>query len=187
MPAFFLAPAGLPEGRAPPEDVAPRTRLGLEPTTSEERARIRRRAKLDLNRAEVRRLIQLPDIGRTIARRIVQAREKRGGFRRVEDLARVRGIGPKTLENLRPRVRVDGESAAPDRTGGPVALNRADRPTLRGLPGVGEVLADRIVRHRRRTGPYRSLDDLMSVRGIGTQTLEQLRPHLRIARDADGH
>lgn len=61
---------------------------------------------LDLNRAGRDDLEALPGIGPKTAAAILEAREARGGFQTVEDLLRVRGIGPKTLEGLRPLVTV---------------------------------------------------------------------------------
>jgi competence protein ComEA len=61
---------------------------------------------LDLARATVAELERLPGVGPALARRIVEAREAGGGFRRPEDLLEVRGIGPATLERLRPLVTV---------------------------------------------------------------------------------
>jgi len=54
-------------------------------------------------------------------------------------------------------------------------VNRADRAALVGLPGVGPVLAERILEDRARNGPFRSVEDLRRVRGIGERTLERLR------------
>jgi competence protein ComEA len=59
-------------------------------------------------------------------------------------------------------------------------LNRADVRDLDRLPGVGPVLAERIVEHRKRHGPYRRLEDLRAVRGIGVKLLERIRPHVRV-------
>lgn len=58
--------------------------------------------QVDLNRAGWPELTQLPDIGETLARRIVESREHEGPFVDHNDLTRVRGIGPKTLERVRP-------------------------------------------------------------------------------------
>lgn len=58
---------------------------------------------LDLNRATAEDLRLLPRIGPALAARIVEGRP----YRSVEDLVRVRGIGPRTLERLRPLVRVE--------------------------------------------------------------------------------
>lgn len=59
-------------------------------------------------------------------------------------------------------------------------LNRATRAELRLLPGVGDVLAQRIVSHRARYGPFRDVDDLRRVPGIGARMLERMRPWLFI-------
>ena len=61
---------------------------------------------LDLNRASAAELDALPGIGPVLAARIVEQRERGGTFRRLEDLMAVRGVGPRLLERLRPRVRL---------------------------------------------------------------------------------
>lgn len=61
---------------------------------------------LDLNRAGETDLIRLPGIGPALARRILSFRNDHGRFARVDDLRKVRGIGPRTLERIRPLVRV---------------------------------------------------------------------------------
>jgi len=58
--------------------------------------------RVRLNEADVRALTRLPGIGPALAKRIVAARP----FATVDDLLRVRGIGPKTLAALRSRVRL---------------------------------------------------------------------------------
>ena len=70
--------------------------------------------EVDLNQADWPELIQLPGIGETLARRIVESRDREGRFLDHDDLQRVRGIGPKTLERVRPYLRPmpDHESIA---------------------------------------------------------------------------
>jgi competence protein ComEA len=60
---------------------------------------------VDVNEADWPELAQLPGIGETLAQRIIAAREERGPFLDHGDLRRVRGIGPKTLEKIRPYLR----------------------------------------------------------------------------------
>lgn len=61
-----------------------------------------------------------------------------------------------------------------------VDLNRATGPELEALPGVGPVLAGRILEQRRRFGPFRAVEDLRAVRGVGPRLLERLRPHVTV-------
>jgi competence ComEA-like helix-hairpin-helix protein len=73
------------------------------------------------------------------------------------------------------------EAVVPRVSGGPaIDLNAADATALDRLPGVGPVLAARIVEHRRAHGPFERVDDLRAVRGIGPRLLERLRPCVRI-------
>lgn len=58
--------------------------------------------KVDLNSASVEIIETLPAVGPKLAQEIVRYREERGGFRKVEDLLGVKGIGPKKLSQLEP-------------------------------------------------------------------------------------
>lgn len=60
----------------------------------------------------------------------------------------------------------------------PIDINRAGIEDLQRLPGIGPVLAERIVAEREENGPFRSLEELRRVRGIGPRTLEKLRPYV---------
>jgi competence protein ComEA len=57
---------------------------------------------VDINTAEWPELAELPEVGETLARRIVESRAAAGPFGEHDDLLRVNGIGPRTLEGLRP-------------------------------------------------------------------------------------
>jgi comEA protein len=62
----------------------------------------------------------------------------------------------------------------------PVDLNRATAEDLDALPGVGPALAQRIVDYRQAHGPFKQLDDLREVSGIGPQNLQKLKPLLNL-------
>lgn len=59
-----------------------------------------------------------------------------------------------------------------------VNLNRATARELEEVPGLGPVLARRIVDHRRGAGPFREVEDLLEVSGIGEKKLAGLREHV---------
>ncbi len=68
-------------------------------------------------------------------------------------------------------------SASPD---DPVILNSAASEDLRRLPGIGQKRADAILALRARLGRFRSIEDLLKVKGIGRATLKRLRPLVRL-------
>lgn len=63
------------------------------------------RFQVDVNRAAWVEFAALPGVGRKLAERIVQSRQQQGPFADIDDLRRVRGIGPHTLETIRPYLR----------------------------------------------------------------------------------
>jgi competence protein ComEA len=71
--------------------------------------------QIDLNRAHARELTLLPGVGPVLARRIVENRNRLGPFESVDALARVDGIGDKTIERIRAIGYVDW--ARPPETG----------------------------------------------------------------------
>lgn len=66
----------------------------------------------------------------------------------------------------------------------PVELNTASAHDLERLPGVGPELARRIVAHREEHGPFRRLEDLLAVKGLGPQKLARLAGFLTVASPA---
>lgn len=63
-----------------------------------------------------------------------------------------------------------------------VNVNAAPAAELAQVPGLGPTTAERIVEHRRRHGPFTSVEGLLDVPGVGPVTLERMRPHLRPIR-----
>lgn len=61
-----------------------------------------------------------------------------------------------------------------------IALNRASAKELELLPGIGPALALRVVTYRQEHGPFKTLDELENIKGIGPKTLKKLRPYLRL-------
>ena len=63
--------------------------------------------QIDINKATAVELTAIPGVGTAIAQRIVEFRDKQGPFRRVEDLLKIRGIGEKSFQKIRPYVKVE--------------------------------------------------------------------------------
>jgi competence protein ComEA len=115
---------------------------------------------------------------------------------RVADALRAAGgvLPGATTEGLNlARKLVDGEQVlvgapaaaarpgeAPASAGGPLDLNTATADQLDALPGIGPVLADRIVEWRTAHGPFATVDQLREVSGIGARKFESLRELLTV-------
>lgn len=147
-------------------------------------------APLDLNSATAEQLEALPGLGPAKARAIVDDRTKNGPFGSVDELDRVKGIGPKNIDKLRPLVAVAAAAAAsgraPEAASGPkparaapapdpeldalnaespegkVNLNLATIKDLTAIDGMTEAQAKLIVKIRKIKGPYRHLGELVS-------------------------
>src|SRR5438093_1213915 len=61
-----------------------------------------------------------------------------------------------------------------------VDINSADVEKLTSLPGIGPAIAQRIVDYRKEHGPFKSVDELVNVRGIGERLLARLRDRVTV-------
>lgn len=107
---------------------------------------------------------------------------------RVQDALRAAGgaTGEADLErlNLAAVIQDQQQIVVPKRQATPlpgagtglVNVNTAGSETLQTLPGVGPVIADRIIAYREAHGLFATIDDLIAVKGVGEMTLEKLRP-----------
>ena len=68
--------------------------------------------QVNVNQADWPELMQLPGVGRTLAERLIAEREERGAFQSVEELTRVEGIGPRTIQRMRPYLLPIADEAA---------------------------------------------------------------------------
>jgi competence protein ComEA len=120
--------------------------------------------------------------------RVIDAVQRAGGARRGADLSAINLAAP-LVDGSQIVVPRTGGSTGPGsgpRSGGVVGaggvalvnINSATEQQLETLSGVGPVLAAAIVAYRSQHGPFRSVDDLLDVSGIGPATLAELRPQV---------
>jgi competence protein ComEA len=66
----------------------------------------------------------------------------------------------------------------------PINLNAASSEQLQQVPGIGPATADKILQMRKSYGPFKSVDDLLAIRGIGKKRLDKMRKYLIAGRPA---
>jgi competence protein ComEA len=107
-------------------------------------------------------------------------------FERFDREAAPADAGTETPQPPAPRARPESPPRRlippkSDAAAQPIDINRANEDELRALPGIGGVLAARIVEARERDGPFASLDDLRRVRGLGRAKLERLTSSIALS------
>ncbi len=61
-----------------------------------------------------------------------------------------------------------------------ISINTAQTDELDVLPGIGPALADRIVVYRKKHGPFKTVEDIKKVKGIGNKLLEKMFPFIEL-------
>ncbi|MDX1907126.1 MAG: helix-hairpin-helix domain-containing protein [Bacteroidia bacterium] len=159
-------------------------------------------APLDLNKATADELASLPGIGPVLSARIVKYRDAIGGFTSVDQLQKVYQLSPETYTAVSPMVFVAAppppdliaEAApvaspeqrtrsitAPAAAGQRADLNVADSAALTAVPGIGPVLAARIVKYRKIIGGFVHKDQLRQVYGMSAENYDRMAPFLDIS------
>ena len=81
-----------------------------------------------------------------------------------------------------PQTRPEPKPAKPAVT---VNLNTATSAELETLPGVGAKMAARIIEYRQKKGPFKKIEELMNVQGIGEKNFLKLKPQLTVGSRPD--
>jgi competence protein ComEA len=71
-------------------------------------------------------------------------------------------------------------AAATAPSGERINVNTASAEELTALPGIGPSYAQRIIEYREKNGPFRKVEDLLNVRGIGEKTLERIKDKVTV-------
>ncbi len=131
-------------------------------------------AKLDLNTATDKELLELPGVGEVTAKKIVGGRP----YKTVEDLAKA-GLTEKEIAKIAPLVTV-GTAKPPAAANSPINVNTATQKELETLPGIGEVTAAKIVSGR----PYKTVQDLMKA-GVSDSQMEKIKALVVVGAASD--
>ena len=126
---------------------------------------------IDLNQANIENLLQLRGIGRTFAARIIEHRERLGGFSSLNQLKEVYGLPDSTLRNITPFLRL---------TSSPHRKIQVNKSTIEELthPYLTRKQAEAIVRYRVNHGTFKNMEDLKKTGVLNEIMAEKLKPYL---------
>lgn len=150
--------------------------------------------RLNINTATEEELMTLPGVNRTVAQNIVEYRDCIGGFKKVEDLALVSGIGATKLEIIKMEICVSSRTSSSQHSPSSLRkdfehlsstgmnINTATPAQLMSIRGITEKIAKNIVAYRTEHGPFKSIEDLVRVNHINSSLLDKIRFQVFVER-----
>jgi competence protein ComEA len=119
---------------------------------------------IEINGASKKDLLKIVGVGEYFAQKIIDERQKIGGFSQLEQLLVIYGMDQEKLDDIAPQIKIDKSLMQ-----APVPLNSADTLALATIYGIDSYSAKRIVDYRNRLGGFYSKEQLMEVYGIGQE------------------
>jgi competence ComEA-like helix-hairpin-helix protein len=141
---------------------------------NEEPKEVRQNHSIDINMADTSEFISLPGIGSKLALRIVNFRNRLGGFYSVDQINEVYGLPDSTFQKLKPLLQVTGSSVKK------ININTATKDELKVHPYIKWNLANVIVEYRNQHGNYSSLEDLKKITLITDDVFERIKFYLTL-------
>ncbi|XP_048085196.1 LOW QUALITY PROTEIN: endonuclease/exonuclease/phosphatase family domain-containing protein 1 [Alosa alosa] len=150
--------------------------------------------RLNINTATEEELMTLPGVNRAVAQNIVEYRECIGGYKKVEDLALVSGIGATKLETIKLEICVSSKNGSSQHSPSSLRkdnehlactgmnVNTATAAQLMSIRGITEKIAKSIVDFRAVQGPFKSIEDLVKVNYINSSLLDKIRFQVFVER-----
>lgn len=128
---------------------------------------------IEINNADTTAFIELPGIGSKLALRIINFREKLGGFYSIEQLKETYGLADSTFQKIKSYLHVAGGVKK-------INVNAATKDELKIHPYFKWNLANAIVEYRNQHGNFKSLEELKNIAAIKDETFIKLSPYLSL-------
>lgn len=129
---------------------------------------------LDINTADTMALIALPGIGNKLANRIINFREKLGGFYSVAQVAETFGLPDSTYQKIRPYLKLENTAIRK------ININTATIDELKAHPYIRYNLANPIIAYRNQNGSFAKKEDIKKIMVITNEIYVKLAPYLSV-------
>lgn len=160
---YILLPDSIPKATPP-------TRQQTERKTSKKSS-----VPFDLNKGDTIALQSIYGIGPALARRIVQYRDRLGGFLTPDQLFEIWGLDSVVVERVQERTWVD-----PDFAPIQLPINQSTEQELAQHPYIRTKIARAIVKYRFQHGPFRQVDDLMKIATLDEKAFLRIKPYISL-------
>lgn len=131
------------------------------------------RDPIDINAADTAAFIDLPGIGNKLAQRIVNFRERLGGFYSVMQVGETFGLADSVFQKIRPLLKLENNATRK------LSINSATVEELKTHPYIRYQLANAIVAYRRQHGNFKSIEEIKNIQAITADIFEKLEPYLK--------
>jgi competence protein ComEA len=133
---------------------------------------ITRYAAIDINTADTSALIALPGIGSKLAARIVNFRDKLGGFYTLLQVGETFGLPDSTFQKIKPYLKLENAFIKK------ININTATLDELKAHPYIRWQIANPIVAYRNEHGPFLTLEDIKKVMAVTDDIYNKITPYL---------
>lgn len=144
------------------------------PATNSPAARPRSYIAIDINTADTTAWIALPGIGSKLAARIVNFREKLGGFYSVSQVAETYGLPDSTFQKIKAYLQLTNPSVKK------ININTATVEELKAHPYIRYSLANPIVAYRKEHGPFSATEAIKKIAAVTDELYSKIAPYLTI-------
>ena len=134
-------------------------------------------AEIDINEADTTSFIELPGVGSKLAQRIVNFREKLGGFYSIEQIAETYALPDTVFQKIKNRLRCPAVAVRK------LNINTASIEVLKLHPYVRWNVASAIVKYRQQHGAFGSPEELQLIEIVTPELLNKLRPYIITAEE----
>jgi competence protein ComEA len=129
---------------------------------------------VDINVADTSSFIALPGIGSKLAARIVNFRDKLGGFYSIDQISETYGLPDSTFQKIRFFLRLDNSPLKK------ININIATKDEMKSHPYIKWNLANAIVEYRNQHGNYTSAEDLKKISTVTEEIFSKLKPYILV-------
>jgi len=127
----------------------------------------------DINLADTTALIALPGIGSKLANRIINFRDRLGGFYSIDQVGETYGLADSSFQKIKPLLKIAAQVRK-------ININSAEPEALKSHPYIKWNIANALVQYRQQHGPFKSVEELQQIAVVTPAVYQKLAPYITV-------